>query len=159
MAQSSDSFVRIRDAFRSGQIGFDVEDGRAVHQICAGHMDKGPFFAYRFDPGDLHHGQAQGIGPVGRARREHADPGVAVHLRRTYRGAPGGIFRGFFVTVVAAFLLCRSESFGEVPDEPDMGIVLQPPQRVGIAVRRLEHDGPFQLGHEPGLPGNAELGG
>ena len=48
-----------------------------------------------------------------------------------------------------------ADSLGKLPDEPQMGKVLNAPQSVGIAEFRLEDDGGAEGFHQPALPGDA----
>ena len=48
---------------------------------------------------------------------------------------------------------------GKLPDEPDVGEILQPPHRFRCPIVRGEDDLRGQLLHQAALPGNAELGG
>ena len=84
--------------------------------------------------------KADGIGPEGGAGGEDPQPGVSPQ--------PGGPDRGGPV---------RPDRLGELPDQPDMGKALQPPQGVGVSELRLKDQlGPQGL-HQPALPGNAEF--
>ena len=68
-----------------GNVGFDIKDWGAIHQICAAYMEHGSEF-----PGFLHlqqtdTGQAKTVGAEGGACSEYAHAGVAPQSRRAHR--------------------------------------------------------------------------
>ena len=125
-----------------GDVGLDVENGGAVHQVRAGDMDDGSVVLCEFHALQLHAAQAQIVGPEGGAGGEDAHAGIAAEPRRADRGGPAG-----------------ADGLGKLPDDPKMGKALKPPEGVGVAVFRLEDDGGAQVLDQVGLAGNAEFGG
>ena len=125
-----------------GDVGLDVKNGRSVHQICAAHVEDGAELLGMLHPQQLDAGQAQIVGPEGGAGGEDADSGVAAQTGRAHRGIPAG-----------------ADGLGKLPDDPQVGEILNAPQSVGVAELRLEDDGGLELLHQTALAGNAELGG
>ena len=132
----------VRVAVAVGNVGLDVENRGAVHQVRTAHVQNRAEF-----PGLLHTqkadaGQPQIVGAERGTGGEDAHPGVSAQPGRAHGGRPA-----------------LPDSFGKLPDEPQMGKVLNAPQSVGIAEFRLEDDGGAEGFHQPALPGDAEFGG
>ena len=132
----------VRVAVAVGNVGLDVENRGAVHQVRTAHMQNRAEF-----PGLLHAQKADAGKPqiVGAERGTGGkDPhsGVSAQPGRAHGGRPA-----------------LADGLGKLPDEPQMGKVLNAPQSVGIAEFRLEDDGGAEGFHQPALPGDAEFGG
>ena len=125
-----------------GDVGLDVKNGGAVHEVRTGDMDHGAKLLRHFHTQQLHTGKAQIVGPEGGPGGEDAHPGIAAQPRRPHRGGPA-----------------RPDRLGKLPDNPQMGETLDAAQCIGVAVFRLKNDGRAQLLHQMGLPGDAEFGG
>lgn len=130
----------VRVAVAVGNVGLDVENRGAVHQVCTAHVQNRAEF-----PGLLHTqkadaGQPQIVGAERGTGGEDAHPGVSAQPGRAHGGRPA-----------------LPDSFGKLPDEPQMGKVLNAPQSVGIAEFRLEDDGGAEGFHQPALPGMPNL--
>ena len=125
-----------------GNVGLDVENRGAVHQIPAAHVQNRAEF-----PGLLHTqktdaGQPQIVGAEGGAGGEDPHPGVSTQPGRAHGGRPA-----------------LPDGLGKLPDDPQMGKVLNAPQSVGVAEFRLKDNGGAEGFHKPALPGDTELGG
>ena len=131
---------RARRGVRVGDVGLDVENGRAVHQVGAGNAQHGPFGRGELHGLQLHAGEAEGIRPHGRARGENAHARVPAQARRAHQRRPG-----------LAKILRKS------PDEPEVGKALYAPQRVPLAETGLENDFGPQLRHDAALARDAEF--
>lgn len=132
----------VRVAVAVGNVGLDIENRGAVHQVRTAHMQNRAEF-----PGLLHAqkadaGQPQIVGAERGTGGEDPHPDVSAQPGRAHGGRPA-----------------LPDSFGKLPDEPQMGKVLNAPQGVGIAEFRLEDDGGAEGFHQPALPGDAEFGG
>ena len=132
----------VRVAVAVGNVGLDVKNRCAIHQVCAAYVQNRAEF-----PGLLHAqkadaGQPQIVGAEGGAGGKDAHPGVPAQPRRAHGGRPA-----------------LADSLGKLPDDPQMGKVLNAPQSVGIAEFRLEDDGGAKGLHKSALPRDAELGG
>ena len=125
-----------------GDVGFDVENGGAVHQVRAGNVDDRAKLLRHFHTLEPDAAQSQIVGPEGGPGGEHAHAGVAAQAGRADRGAPAG-----------------PDRLGKLPDDPKMGKTVKSPQRIGVAVLRLKHDGRMQLLHQMGLARDAEFRG
>ena len=123
-----------------GQIGFDIQNRSAVHEVGAAYMQNGPQRGVRFDSLQAHGGQADGVGPKRRPRGKYAHAPVAAQLGRPYRGRP-----------------VPAHALGKLPDQPQMAEAFQPPKGVRIAVFRLEHHARRQAVHQPALARDAEF--
>ena len=133
---------RLRTAVGVGNIGLDIIDGTAIHQIGPGDMDHRSLRGVQFHPFQPHAAQPDGIGPERRTGGKDPHAGIAPQTRRAHRGRP-----------------VLAHRLGKLPDEPQVGKTLQPPQGVGIAVLRLKDNGGFQLLHQAALPRDTKLGG
>ena len=125
-----------------GNVGLDVENGGAVHQVGAAHMKNGTILPGMLYPQKPDAGQPQIVGPEGRTGGENPHPGVASQPGRPDSGGPA-----------------LTDRLGKLPDQPQVGKFFNPPQGIGIPVFRLEHHGGAQILHQSALPGDAELGG
>ena len=132
----------IRVAVGVGDIGFDVVDGGAVHQVGAPHDEDGADVGSVLDGFQLDAGQSQRIGPEGRAGGKYAHPGVAAEAGRPDGGGPAVPHRA-----------------GKLPHQPDVAEILEAAHGVGIAVFGGENDLAPQAVHQPALARDAELGG
>ena len=124
-----------------GQIGLDIQDRGAVHQVGAAYVQNGPQHGVRFDSLQPHGGQADRIGPKRRSRGKNAHASVAAQLGRPHRGRP-----------------VPSHALGKLPDQPEMAEPVQPAKRVGISIFRFEYHAGRQAVHQPALARNAEFG-
>ena len=125
-----------------GQIGLDVIEGGAVHQISPQNVKHRPPGGVQLDPFQLHAGEPQRIGAERGAGGKNSHPGVAPQPGRADGGGPAVPHRP-----------------GKLPDQPDVAEFFQPPHCLGNPVFRLKDDfGPQPL-HQAALPGDAELGG
>ena len=132
----------IRVAVGVGDIGFDVVDGGAVHQVGAPHDEDGADVGPVLDGLQPDAGQAQRVGPEGGAGGKDAHPGVAAETGRADGGRPALPHRA-----------------GELPHQPDVAEIFQPAHGVGAAVFGGEDDLAPQTVHQPALAGDAEFGG
>ena len=136
------AFGSVRVTVGVGDIGLDVIDGGAVHQVSPAHQQDGAHLRAHLDAFQLHAGKAQGVGPEGGPGGEHAHAGIAAQTRRPNGGGPAVPHRA-----------------GELPHQPDVAEILQPAHGVGAAVfRGKDHLAP-QAVHQPALARDAELGG
>ena len=124
-----------------GEVGLDVQDGGAVHQVRAPDMEHRAQGVRVHNAVQPHGGEADGIGPEGGAAGEDPHPLIAPQPGRPDRGGP-----------------LRPLGLVKGPDQPDVGEALQPPQGVGIAVGLLKDHGGLQGVHQAALAGDAELG-
>ena len=131
-----------RLAIGIGDIGLDVEDGRAVHQVSPGYMDHRAILGSFFYPQKPNAGKPQIVGSERGAGSEHAQPGIPPQPGRPYSRGPSASYR-----------------FGKLPDDPQMAKALKPPQGIFVAVFRLKDDGRAKLLHQAALPGDAKFGG
>ena len=90
----------------------------------------------------LHAGQSQIIGTEGGTGGEYTHSGIAAQTGRAHRGRPA-----------------LTNSLGKLPDDPQMGEILNTPQGIGIAEFRLKNDGGAQFVHQTALAGDAEFCG
>ena len=125
-----------------GDVGLDVVDGRAVHQVRPGHMEEGAVPAAKLHPHQAHGGQADGVGAEGGAGGKHPQPPVAAQAGRAHGGGPAVPDRP-----------------AELPEQPDMGEALQPADGLAAAELRLKDHGGAQGVHQPALARDAEFGG
>src|SRR5699024_4330496 len=93
-------------------------------------------------PLQLYGGEAQGVGPEGGAGGEDPQALVATQPGRPHRGGPALPHR-----------------LGELPDEPDVGELLQSPDGLRVPEFRFKDDTSPQTLHQAALPGDAELFG
>ena len=131
----------LRLAVGIGNVGFDVKDGSAVHQVRAAHLQHQALRPLLHRQ-QLHAAEPQGIGPEGRAGGKDAHAGVAPQPGRPHRRRP-----------------VPPQVLRKLPDEPQVGKALDAPQGLRLAVLRLENHIALQFFHHPGLPGDAELAG
>ena len=132
----------IRVAVGVWDIGLDVVDGGAVHEVGAPHDEDRAHLGPDLDFFQLDAGQAQRIGPERRAGGKHAHPGVAAQAGRADRGRPG-----------------IPHGPGELPHQPDVAEIFQPAHGVRVAVLRGKNDLAPQAVHQPALARDAKLGG
>ena len=125
-----------------GNIGLDVVDGGAVHEVGSPHDEDGAHVGTNLDFFQLDAGQAQRIGPEGRAGGENAHAGVAAEAGRADRGRPG-----------------VPHGPGELPDQPDVAEIFQTADGVRVAVLGGEDNFAPQAVHKAALARDAELGG
>ena len=85
-------------------------------------------------------GEPHGIGPEGGAGGEDAHALISPQPGRPHRGGPALVG-------------------GEIPDQPEVGEALQPPEHVRIPIRRFKHHPGPKLRHQARLPGNPKLPG
>ncbi len=123
-----------------GQVRFDIQDRRSVHQIRTPDTEHIAVLRMVFDGFQTHAGQPDGIRPEWGTSGKNAHPCISAKTRRSHGRRP--------------FLHHR---FGKFPDQPDMRIFLQPAQRLGIPVFRFKNDQRFQFLHQPALARNPEL--
>jgi len=90
----------------------------------------------------LYRRQPDGIRTERRTGGEYAHPGIAAQPWRTHRRRP-----------------LLPHRLGKLPDQPDVGKILQSPERIGIPVFRRKDDPGTETVDQSTLPGNAELGG
>ena len=129
-----------RDAVSVGDIGFDVEDRRAVDHIRAGDKQNGTGFGAVLDTEQAHDGQPHVVGAEGRARGKDADARFAAELRREDGGR----------------IVLRRDMV-ELPDEPEMAPRLNAAEIVGISELRFKDDRGDQLVYQTGLARDAEF--
>ena len=132
----------VRVAVGVGNVGLDVVDGGAVHQVGAPHDEDGADVRPVLDGFQLDAGQSQRIGPEGRAGGKYAHPGVAAEAGRPDGGGPAVPHRA-----------------GKLPHQPDVAKILEAAHGVGVAVFGGENDLAPQAVHQPALARDAELGG
>ena len=132
----------IRVAVRIGNVGLDIVDGGAVHQVGTAHDEHRPHVRALLNGLQLYAGKPQRVRPEGRPGGKHAHPGVAAKAWWAHGGRP-------------AFPHCA----GKLPHQPDMAEILQSAQGVGVAVFRGKNDLAPQLFYQPALARDAELGG
>lgn len=126
--------TRVGVAVGVWDVGFDVVDGGAVHEIGAADNE--------FSPTDLHQAhrrETQSVGTEGTARSKDTQPLVASKTRRTHGQA-------------ARVLIGR-----ESPYQPDIVEVLQSTYGIGMPVVLFEDDASAQFFHESALARYAEL--
>ena len=123
-----------------GHVRFDVVDGRAVHQVCAEHMEHRSAWGVPLDMVETHRRQPETIRPERTAAGKDTHPLIAAKARRPH-GETG-----------------RRMAVGrEAPHQPQIVKVLDAAQRVGVAVGLLQNDLSTQLRHDAALLGNAKL--
>ena len=132
----------IRVAVAVGNVGLDIKNRGAIHQIRAAHVQNRTEF-----PGLLHAqktdaGQPQIVGAEGGAGGKDAHPGVPAQPGRAHGGRPA-----------------LADSLGKLPDDPQVGKILNAPQGVGVAEFRLKDNGGAEGFYKPALPGDTEFGG
>ena len=132
----------VRVAVGVGDVGLDVVDGGAVHQVGAPHDEDGADVRPVLDGFQLDAGQSQRIGPEGRAGGKYAHPGVAAEAGRPDGGGPAVPHRA-----------------GKLPHQPDVAEILEAAHGVGIAVFGGKNNLAPQAVHQPALARDAELGG
>ena len=88
----------------------------------------------------LHRRKPDRIRPERGSCRKHTDPFVSAEPRRPYHRRPG--------------IPHRLRKF---PDQPEMGIFLDPAERIRIPELRFKDDGAFQFLNQPALPRNPEF--
>ena len=125
-----------------GNVGLDVENRCSVHQIRASYMEDGAEFFRMLHTQQLHAGKPQVVWPERGTGGEDTHAGVAAQPGRPYRRRPA-----------------LPNRFGKLPDNPQMGKILNSPQGIGVPEFRLKDDGGAQFFHKAALPGNAEFCG
>ena len=128
-------------AIRKGQIGLDVQNGRAVHEIGSGHMEHRTVLGVQLHVQQLHGGQTDGIGAEGGTGGKDAHTGFAPQPGWQHRGRP-----------------TLPDGLGKDPQQPQVGIAFHAPQSVGIAVFRLKNNGRYHFLHQTALAGDSEFG-
>ena len=78
----------LRAAVGVGEIGLDVEDRRAVHQVGPGDEQRRALALELLRAQQPHAAQPQGVGAEGRARGEDPHAHIPAEPRRAYRGRP-----------------------------------------------------------------------
>ena len=132
----------LRVAVGVGKVGLDVQNRRAVHQICPRHTQHMPVLGMLLNSQKPHRGQPDGIWPEGRAGGKDADAAVSSQLWRAHGGGPGIAY-----------------GLGKLPDQPQMGKLLQPTQRKRVPVFRLEDNQRLQRIDQAALARDTKLGG
>ena len=132
---------RLWPAVRIGHIGFDIIDGRAVHQVRPQHTEHWTLRSVPFHPVQLDAGQANGIGPKRGSSCKHPHADIPSQPRRTNGGRPA-----------------LPPVLRELPDQPQVGKTVNPPQCLRIAELRFKDHLGLQFCHQSRLAGNAELG-
>ena len=123
-----------------GHVRFDVVDGRAVHQVCAEHMEHRSAWRVPLDMAEAHRRQPEAIRSERTAAGKDTHPLIAAKARRPH-GETG-----------------RRMAIGrEAPHQPQIVKVLDAAQRVGVAVGLLQNDLSTQFRHDAALLGNAKL--
>ena len=69
-----------------GDVGLDVEDGGAVHQVCTAHMKNGAELLRMLHTQELHAGKPQIVGTEGGAGGKDTHAGIAPQPGRAHRG-------------------------------------------------------------------------
>ena len=128
-------------AVGKGNVGLDVEDGGAVHEVGPLDMEHGSVGSMEVDGEESYGGESQRIGTEGRPGGPHTYSLVASQARGTYGRRP-----------LLAHIL------RELSDEPQIIEPLDASQCLGIAVFGFKDDGGGELLHHVALAGNAELG-
>ena len=132
----------IRVAVGIGNVGLDVVDGGAVHQVGSPHDEHRADFRPNLNGFQFHAGQPQRVGPERRPGGEDAHPGVAAQPRRPDGGGPA-----------------VPHGTRKLPHQPDVAEIFQPAHSVRAAVFGRENDLAPQAVHQPALPRDAEFGG
>ena len=143
--RQSESLSRFRMGVGVGEIGLDIKNRCSIHQIRTADTDHSASGCIPVDPRQFHGRQADGIGTEGGTGGEHTHTGIPAQLGRTDRGVPA-----------AASVRCGLSVFRKLPQEPQMRVFFQSPERIGIPVFRLEHDNRFHRG-QSALSGNSEF--
>ena len=163
--------VRVGMAIGEGDVGLDVEDGRAVAQVGAAHVDDGAF-RRALDALELHAAQTQGIRAEGAARGEHADALRAAkprraHGRRPFRrrarlaGLAGSA--GFAGNAIGGRVLgdvgrpAAGLAVLELPQEPQVRELVESRDGGVLGVFRLENDTPLQMRGDKTVARDAEF--
>jgi len=121
------------------KIRLNIEDGRSADQIGAPDVKHRPLRCVPLDARQRHGGQPQPVRPEGRPGGKHAHAGVAPQTGRPNSRRP--------------VLPQRSV---KLPDQPDVGKILQPPQGLRLAVGRFKDDAAGAVGHAA-LPWDAKF--
>ena len=69
-----------------GDVGLDIIDGRAVHEVRAGHVEHRPQGLVQLHALQAHAGQAQGVGPEGDPDRVYGMAFAGLEVRFTVAG-------------------------------------------------------------------------
>ena len=121
----------LRDTVRIGEIGLDIENRGAVHQVgsgdCQYRAERGIFFQ-PFQPDT---GEREAVRTIRRAGGKHPHAHIASQTGRTHSRRPLG-----------------AQVFGKLPDQPEMGIGINPAKCVHVPVFRLKDDAAFQFLHQ-----------
>ena len=128
---------------RKGQIGLDVQDGCAIHQVGSIHTDDRSLTGVEVDGQDAYAGQADVVGTERTARGPYTHAPVATQTGRTNGGTPR----------LAVMRLA------EIPQKPDVTETLEASQGFGIAKLRGEDDAGRQTNDQAALTGDSKLGG
>lgn len=130
---------RVRHAVHIRQVRLDVHNWRAVHQIRAGDDERdAPVLLLHANQADNR--QTDAVRAERRARREHTQSGIAAQPRRTHSRPP--------------IILLRAV---ELPEQPQVGVILNAAERLADAVLFHHHDAGNHLRHKPRLPRHAEF--
>lgn len=132
----------VRVAVAVGNVGLDVENRGAVHQIRTAHMQNRAEFPSLLHAQKTDAGQPQIVGAERGTSGEDAHPGVSAQPGRAHGGRPA-----------------LPDGLGKLPDDPQVGKILNAPQGVGVAEFRLKDNGGAEGFHKPALPGDTEFGG
>lgn len=122
IGDSRKPFRRLRNAVRQRNIGLDIQNGGAIHQIHAGKMQYRAVQRMQFHPFQPDGRQPDGIGTERRTRGEHPHAHIAPQPRRPDRRAPPLI-----------------HVFTEHPDQPQMGKPFQTTNGIRMTERRLKY--------------------
>ena len=127
-----------------GDVGFDIVDGRTIHEVGTEDVDDGSFGGSKLYFLDADARKPEVVGTEGRARGKHPYTLVAAKTRGADGEAP----------------LCpsrRGRSGREFPDEPQVVEAVEATDGFFAAVFRSENDTARQSSGEATLSGNAEL--
>ena len=107
-----------------GDVGLDVKDGGAVHQIGTADMEDGAVFFCMLHPQQVYAGKPQIVGAERGTGGEDAHAGVSAQPGRAHRGGPA-----------------LTDGLGKLPDDPQVGEIFNAPQGIWIPELRLKDDG------------------
>ena len=129
-----------RMAVGIGNVGLDVENGRAIHQVGSTHVYHRPAGRVPLHMIETHRREADAVGTEWRARGKHPYPLVASQQGRAHHEA------GSCMTIGR-----------KMPQQPQVIKLLDATQGVTLAVTGLKSDCTRQLLDEATLLGNAKL--
>ena len=132
----------IRVAVRIGDVGLDIVDGGAVHQVGTAHDEHRPHVRALLNSFQLYAGKPQRVRPEGRPGGEYTYTGVAAKARRAHGRGPAVPHRRRQNCHTSQIWLKSSSRAG-----------------VGVAVFRGKNDLAPQLFYQSALARDAELGG